>query len=416
MRRLLILPVLAVVVGLLFSAQLSSPGAASIRQRPARFSRQIAALPTRQEAGKLHPALAASAPLGSGDLIWYGGQVEEHPRVFLIFWGFAWNNGSGGLTRDATLVTTFFSEVSNTPFQNMLTQYGDNDANPSSSLTLGGIWLDSANPPVNSQTCGGPTIDDSSAQSEIAHAIKANSWPSDVNSTYLLYTPLGYFVNQGSGPAFCSEQQFCAYHGMSYTAQAPYAVIPFPTGQAGVRERPTGARGAAPGSGPRAAGESAGTQFPQGPLPEGAVQRSGPEAGGGGTAGCMVPNSPNNNLAGDSLVNLSSVEQANVATDPHLDAYFDDTGFEIGDKCAWNFAVGQMTLDNGDAFELQTEYSNQDHDCFSSATHPHSSRQGPGTITHFSAAAPTQTLTLNGSGWLSFAWLSSRQKAGGHRA
>jgi hypothetical protein len=398
MRRLLILPVLAVVVGLLCSAQLSSPGAASIRQRPARFSRQIAALPTRQEAGKLHPALAAGAStgaaLGSGDLIWYGGQVEEHPRVFLIFWGFAWNNGSGGLTRDATLVTTFFSEVSNTPFQNMLTQYGDRDANPSSSLTVGGIWLDSMNPPVNSQTCGGPTIDDSSAQNEIAQAIKANSWPSDVNSTYLLYTPLGYFVNQGGGPAFCSEQQFCAYHGMSYTAQAPYAVIPFPTGQAGARERPTGARGAAPG----------------------AVQRSGPEAGGGSTAGCMVPNSPNNNLAGDSLVNLSSVEQANVATDPHLDAYFDASGFEIGDKCAWNFAAGQMTLDNGDAFELQTEYSNQDHDCISSATHLHSPRQGPGSITHFSAAAPTQTLTFSESGWLLLAWLGSRQKAGRYRA
>jgi hypothetical protein len=368
MRRLLIHPILALAIGLLCSAWLYSPGATSIQQHAARSPRQIAALPTRQEASKLHPALAASATnsaaLGSGDLIWNGGQVEEHPTVFLIFWGFAWNNGSGGLTRDAALVTTFFSEVSNTPFQNLLTQYGDRDTNPSGSLTVGGFWLDSANPSVDSQTCGGPTIDDSSAQSEIAHAIKANSWPNDVNSTYLLYTSPGYFVNQGGGPAFCSEQQFCAYHGMSYTAQVPYAVIPFPTSQ----------------------------------------------AGGGGTAGCMVPDSPNNNLAGDSLVNLSSVEQANVATDPHLDGYFDDGGFEIGDKCAWNFAAGQMTLENGDAFKLQTEYSNQDHDCFSSATQPHSPRQGPGTVTHFSAAVPMQTPTFNDGGW----WYS-RRKAGWNR-
>lgn len=371
MRRLLILPILAVVVGLLFSAWLYSPGATSIQQHTARSPRQIAALPTRQEASKLHPALATSATLGSGDLIWNGGLVEEHPRVFLIFWGFAWNNGSGGLTRDAALVTTFFSEVSNTPFQNMLTQYSDSDMNPSSSLTVGGIWLDSANPPVNSQTCGGPTIDDSSAQSEIARAIKANSWPSDVNSTYLLYTPLGYFVNQGGGPAFCSEQQFCAYHGMSYTAQIPYVVIPFPTGQAG---------------------------------------GGGTTHAGGTAAGCMVPNSPNNNLAGDSLVNLSAVEQANVATDPHLDAYFDTGGFEIGDKCAWNFATGQMTLDNGDAFELQTEYSNQAHACFSSATQPHSPRQGPGAVTHFGAAVPTQTLTFIQSGSFAPVWV--RRSAG----
>ncbi|HEU5199425.1 MAG TPA: hypothetical protein VFU32_07300 [Ktedonobacterales bacterium] len=366
MRRLIILAILAIVAGPLCSAALLVPGAIPARQNTTSLRHRMAFLLTRQEAAKLQPQMAGSAatgaPLGSGDLIWYGGQVEEQPRVFLIFWGFAWNNGSGGLTRDAALVKTFFSEASNTPYQTMLTQYTDRDTSPSSTLTLGGVWLDSQNPPANSQTCGGPTIDDSAIQNEIAQAIKANSWPSDVNASYLLYTPNGYFVNQGGGPAFCSEQQFCAYHGMSYTAQIPYAVIPFPTGEAGARERPMGARGAAPG----------------------AVQRSGPEAGQGGTAGCMVPNSPNNNLIGDSLVNLSSVEQANITTDPHLDAYFDDAGFEIGDKCAWTFSTGPMTLDNGDAFELQTEYSNSDHACFNIASQPHTPRQGPGTVNHLS--------------------------------
>ena len=106
----------------------------------------------------------------------------------------------------------------------MLTQYDDGDASPSSTLTLGGVWLDSQNPPVNSQTCGGPTVDDSAIQNEIAQAIKVNNWPGDVNASYLLYTPNGYVVNQGGGPGFCSEQQFCAYHGMSYTAQIPTSV------------------------------------------------------------------------------------------------------------------------------------------------------------------------------------------------
>lgn len=362
MRRFITLATLAMVVVAFCSAVLIVSGAASAWQNPTHPLRQIAALPTRQEWKRLHPQLAAGAALGSGDLNWNGGQVEEQPRVFLIFWGFAWDNGAGGLTRDGALVTTFFSDVSNTPFQNNLTQYGDRDANPSSSLTVGGIWLDSKNPLINSQTCGGPTIDDSSIQSEIARAIKVNSWPGDIGSTYLVYTPSGYFVNQGGGPAFCSEQQFCAYHGMSYTAQAPYAVIPFPTGQ----------------------------------------------AGSGGTAGCMVPNSPNNNLIGDSLVNLSSVEQADVATDPHLDAYFDDIGFEIGDKCAWNFSTGPMTLANGDAFELQTEYSNNDHACFNMAAQPHTPRQGPVTITHLAAATPAQTLTFDNSDWRSLVWLRRR--------
>lgn len=360
MRRLLLFAMLALVVVALFAAALLVPGAkaTTARQHATNSRRQFASLPTRQEAITLQPQLTGGAALGSGDLIWYGGQVEEQPRVFLIFWGFAWDNGSGGLTRDAALVKTFFSEASNTPYQTMLTQYDDGDASPSSTLTLGGVWLDSQNPPVNSQTCGGPTVDDSAIQNEIAQAIKANNWPGDVNSSYLLYTPNGYLVNQGGGPGFCSEQQFCAYHGMSYTAQVPYAVIPFPTGQSGQ----------------------------------------------GGTAGCMVPTSPNNNLIGDSLVNLSSVEQADITTDPHLDGYFDDAGFEIGDKCAWTFSTGPMTLDNGDAFELQTEYSNSDHACFNIASQPHTPRQGPGTVNHLGAAAPAQTLTFNQSGW----WISRR--------
>jgi hypothetical protein len=48
--------------------------------------------------------------------------------------------------------------------------------------------------------------------------------------------------------------------------------------QAQARERPTGARVRTPSSGPRAEGESAGAQHPQGPLPEGVRKRLPPKA------------------------------------------------------------------------------------------------------------------------------------------
>lgn len=61
--------------------------------------------PTRPASQQRAAAANTPAPpYGSGDLIYNGGPVEETPRVFLIFWGTTWNNGSGGLTQAGQIV------------------------------------------------------------------------------------------------------------------------------------------------------------------------------------------------------------------------------------------------------------------------------------------------------------------------
>lgn len=45
-------------------------------------------------------------------------------------------------------------------------------------------------------------------------------------------------------------------------------------------------------------------------------------------------------------VNLEHME---AVTDAHLNAWYDSSGNEIGDKCAWNF--GPLSLDGGKANE-----------------------------------------------------------------
>jgi hypothetical protein len=56
--------------------------------------------------------------------------------------------------------------------------------------------------------------------------------------------------------------------------------------------------------------------------------------------------SPNNDYIGDGMVSVIVHELEETATDPLLNAWYDSTGAENGDKCAWNFGT-TMTAGNG---------------------------------------------------------------------
>ena len=58
-----------------------------------------------------------------------------------------------------------------------------------------------------------------------------------------------------------------------------------------------------------------------------------------------------------SLANVTAHEFMESITDPTLSAWYDSSGSEIGDKCAWQFA-SKVTLHNGTAWQLQEEWSN----------------------------------------------------------
>ncbi|HLX89404.1 MAG TPA: hypothetical protein VKR22_13235 [Acidimicrobiales bacterium] len=58
-----------------------------------------------------------------------------------------------------------------------------------------------------------------------------------------------------------------------------------------------------------------------------------------------------------SLANVTAHEFMESVTDPLVSAWYDSSGSEIGDKCAWQFA-SKVTLHNGTAWQLQEEWSN----------------------------------------------------------
>ena len=53
---------------------------------------------------------------------------------------------------------------------------------------------------------------------------------------------------------------------------------------------------------------------------------------------------------------MTAHELSETITDPSGTAWYDRSGAEIGDKCAWIFN-GAVTLDNGSEWQLQEEWS-----------------------------------------------------------
>jgi hypothetical protein len=57
------------------------------------------------------------------------------------------------------------------------------------------------------------------------------------------------------------------------------------------------------------------------------------------------------------VANVTAHELAETITDPRNGGWYDSSGAENGDKCAWSFA-SPVTLKNGSTWKLQMEWSN----------------------------------------------------------
>jgi hypothetical protein len=62
------------------------------------------------------------------------------------------------------------------------------------------------------------------------------------------------------------------------------------------------------------------------------------------------------------LANVSGHELSEALTDPHLDAWFDGSGAENSDKCAWTFGAAALTFSNGTTWKIQGNWSNAAYD------------------------------------------------------
>ena len=78
-----------------------------------------------------------------------------------------------------------------------------------------------------------------------------------------------------------------------------------------------------------------------------------------GDVGCDPGNKVSQNSQGlAALANVSAHEISEARTDPHLDAWYDASGEENADKCAWTFGSDYVTLNNHSQWTLQGNWSN----------------------------------------------------------
>lgn len=93
-----------------------------------------------------------------------------------------------------------------------------------------------------------------------------------------------------------------------------------------------------------------------------------------GDAGC----DPQSTVSGESqglqaLANVSGHELSEARTDPRGTAWFDSSGAENGDKCAWTFNAPYVTFSNRTQWKIQGEWSNHAYD--TNTGYPNSSGQ-----------------------------------------
>ncbi|MBS1964199.1 MAG: hypothetical protein JST60_00035 [Chloroflexi bacterium SZAS-1] len=263
---------------------------------------------------------------GSGKLTYHGGPVMHTNKTFAIYWV---PSGFSVSTNYQSTINKFFQDVaassgSTSNVYYSTTQYYDNTkGNILHSSSFGGAYLDTN--PFPSSGCTDSVsqtticLSDAQLQAEIDRVVALKGWPRGATNMFFMFTA----KNVGScyDNANCAFSQFCAYHSdfgtganLTIYANQPYATTV--------------------------------------------------------SSGCDTGQRPNNDDA-DATINVTSHEHAEAITDYNGDAWYDASGYENGDKCAWTFgtALGGSTghkynqvLGTGHYY-LQREWSNATNKC-----------------------------------------------------
>lgn len=307
--------------------------------------------------------LQAGAANGTPPLIYHGGPVQHSSRAYVIFWV---PSGYYYPANVKSEVVRYFNDVNADNFKTSnvyaaATQYcsgpqvgatsciSASDSFASYNVSYGGsITVTKAFP---SSGCPNYTLANGSSskvclvdtqlRSEIDSVVAADHWTTGLSSEVFLLTPplVGDCFDSSGGSCYDPEfsSGYCAYHSNVTSPQTLYAIQPW--------------------------ADITGCHYDSSTLPDNAY--------------------PNDDGA-DPLVNVISKEQSATITDPLGTAWYDSSGFENGDECAWQSLATQFNgigdysqTINGDPYLMQMEWSNRANDCVETNTFP----QPTGTFT-----------------------------------
>jgi PKD domain-containing protein len=319
---------------------------------------------------------------GTPPLVYHGGPVQHAETTYAIFWAPSGHYLPGSYR---STVGQYFGDVAHDSYKTSnvyaaSTQFYDKTGPGggknwvSYNVNYAGSVLDTDAVPASG--CANYTLGDfsttfaclldSQLQTEISHVVSAQHLPTGLGVQYFLFTPPGLGSCFDSNPSDgCYDPEltagYCAYHsnigGTTLYANMPWADI-------------------------------SGCQY--------------------STANNPYPNDD----GADTVINVVSHEQNETMTDPLGNAWFDSSGFENGDECAWlsettHFnGIGDYSQTiNSDEYMMQFEWSNRKNNCVGTNTFVQptgSFTAAAGTGTHaekFTASASDTDDTAFTYGW-----------------
>jgi len=261
---------------------------------------------------------------GTPPLLYHGGSVMHTPAVYAIFWIPPHLQDSSATSLSSAyqkIQKTMLSEYFGHSLMNNNTQYYDSSKWITNTGKLAGTYVDtSLYPGEDCFDSGVPDplncITDADIQHEVTKVMALKGWTGGVSKLFMVFTSSNEGSCFSSSSSACSYTAYCAYHSYfvnSALADVVYSNEPY-----------------------------------------------------GNTSACQIGGapSPNGFPEADTAATASSHELTESITDPLLDAWYDSSGYEIGDECAYyyGFAGWDGGLANeqwdGHPFFLQTEYSN----------------------------------------------------------
>jgi hypothetical protein len=325
MRKLLtgvgLLAVLGTTLALVFG------GAAGAGQSPPQLTVQdgttnVHAFPTRGLAPRVN---------GTPPLLYHGGPVMRPRHTFyVILWVPPHLQNGGATSMPASyqnLMKRMVADYSGHGIANMNTEYYQSSARGNLYIqnvgSLGGSYVDTSLYPASGCTdtaTPGNCLTDAQIQAEVTKVRGIQGWGNGFDKMFLVFTSSGEGSCFTPASTSCAYVQYCAYHGYFGPASTPTIYSNEPYGNTSVCQ-----------------------------------------AGG-------VP-SPNNNPAADAALTAASHEMSEAITDPELNAWYDSSGYENGDECAYIYGTNKWAAGkanqmwNGHFYELQEEWSNNDFAC-----------------------------------------------------
>jgi hypothetical protein len=255
------------------------------------------------------------------NMTYHGGPVETAPAVYISWWGSQWASGftTGGYTsaQAQTYMSDFFNNVGGSSWENIVTQYCQGVANGTVNCGTKGTHIQNLSGQLKGTWNDTTTVPSSPTQTDISNAAirLMQHFGYSANATYFVFTPTGK-SQSGFGT------QWCAYHSVSNSSsgEVAWAYMPY---------QPD-------------AGASCGMNFVDG-----------------------TDNSYGNGYF-DGFSIVGGHEYAEAETDPHTAsgqyAWYDRSGNEIGDKCAWSPSSRNITL-GSHFYAVQPLWSNVNTAC-----------------------------------------------------